>query len=107
MKLGIVTAAALALPLIASAALPPQYQRQRELKEIISSSEVEDALESRPIDSVTWVSEDVYRVRAGECTVIANIVSDPMPGDGWAGPRQFHVEAGDVTCVDAETEGVE
>ncbi len=107
MKLGIITAAALALPLIASAALPPQYQRQRELQAVISNGDIEEALDSAPIDSVTMVEDDVYLVRAGLCSVIANIVSDPMPGDGWAGPRQFHVEAGDVTCMDAETDSIE
>lgn len=102
MKLGIVTAAALALPLVASAALPPQYQRQKELQAVISNGDVEEALDGAPIDSVTVVDEDVYLVRAGLCSVIANIVSDPMPGGGWAGPRRFHVEAGEAACEDVE-----
>ena len=52
MKSAFILAALMSVPLAASAALPPQYQRQRELVEIVQSGEVEDALDGAPIESV-------------------------------------------------------
>lgn len=99
-KLGILTAAGLALPLIAQAALPPQYQRQREMKEIITSPAVEDALQSRPIDSISTTGDDVYTVTAGPCSVTVTIVDGgKRKPAGWAGPRQFDIEVGEGVCA--------
>ena len=100
-KFSLATAACIALPLIAQAALPPQYQRQRELEAVIASPEVEEALKSRPIDSVSTTGDDVYTVTAGPCTVTVLIVTDAASKPaGWAGPRQFELEVGDPTCGD-------
>ncbi|WP_084420267.1 hypothetical protein [Henriciella litoralis] len=101
MKTGIVTLGLLLLPLAASAALPPQYQRQRELTQIIESPEVEDALDGRPIDSVATKGDDVYVVTAGTCSVVVEIVdSKTLRPSGWAGPRQFGLSVGEANCVD-------
>ena len=98
-KLGIVTTAILAFPLIASAALPPQYQRQRELQSVITSPDVQEALNGGPIDSVSTDGNDVYLVRSGDCTVSVTIVDSTkkMPA-GWAGPRQYELQVGEAIC---------
>jgi hypothetical protein len=101
MKTGIVTFGLLILPLAASAALPPQYQRQRELTQIIESPEVEDALGGRPIDSVTTNGDDIYVVTAGACSVVVEIVENTaQQPSGWAGPRQFGLSVGVPACSD-------
>ena len=98
-KLSLAASAFLALPLIAQAALPPQYQRQRELESVITSPDVEDALQSRPIDSISTEGDDTYIVTGGDCSVVVLIVTDPAPqAPGWAGPRQYHIEVGEARC---------
>ena len=87
-------------PLLASAALPPQFQRQRELVSIIESGDVADALEGRPIDAIEMNGTDSYVVRGGDCRVSVQIIS---PGEsmrnGWAGPRPYELDVGEADCV--------
>lgn len=105
-KLSLAVSACLALPLIAQAALPPQYQRQRELESIIKNADVAEALNSRPIDSISTEGDDTYIVTGGDCSVVVSIVNDPAPkGPGWAGPRQYHVEVGKATCASDDAKG--
>ena len=104
-RLGITTALALCAPLLAQAALPPQYQRQRELQSIITSDEVAEALPSQPIDSISTTGDDVYSVKGGTCSVDVRIVSDPAPGGaGWVGPRQYHLDVGVSVCRGQDSE---
>lgn len=103
MKPALILTGLVALPLIASAALPPQYQRQRELVSIIESGEVSDALDGRPIDAIETDGSDTYIVSAGDCKLIVEIVGTGkrMP-DGWVGPRQYHLKVGEADCNDPD-----
>lgn len=100
MKPALILTGLVALPLVASAALPPQYQRQRELVSIIQSGEVADALDGRPIDAIETDGSDVYIVRAGECTLTVEIIgtNERMP-EGWVGPRQYDLKVGEAECA--------
>ena len=101
MKPALILTGLFALPLVASAALPPQYQRQRELVSIIQSGDVSEALDGRPIDAIETDGSDIYIVRAGECTLTVEIIgtNERMP-EGWVGPRQYDLQIGEVNCVD-------
>ena len=103
MKPALILTGLVALPLIASAALPPQYQRQRELVSIIESGEVSDALDGRPIDAIETDGFDTYIVTAGECTLIVELTGtgERMP-DGWVGPRQYDLKVGEAECAEPE-----
>lgn len=105
MKSAFIPAALMSVPLAASAALPPQYQRQRELVEIVQSGEVEDALDGAPIESVTRTGDDRYTVTGGLCSVVVEIVDETgrMPG-GWAGPRRFSLSVGEADCFELDSD---
>jgi hypothetical protein len=102
--LRLMVAAALLLPLLplgdAAAALPPYWQRLRELEAILRSMDVADRLQESPIVSVTVTGIDVYEVRTESCTLIVNIVDRPLaPGEEpMVGPRQFQLEIGEPEC---------
>lgn len=100
MKPALILTGLVALPLVASAALPPQYQRQRELVSIIQSADVSEALDGRPIDAIETDGSDLYIVRAGECTLNVEIIgtNERMP-DGWVGPRQYDLKVGEAKCA--------
>lgn len=105
MKPAIVLAALMGVPIAASAALPPQYQRQRELVSIIQSAEVEEALDGQPIDSVSMTGDDRYTVTAGLCSVEVEIVDKKrVMAPGWAGPRQFELRVGDADCAQEDSD---
>ena len=54
---------------------------------------------SDPIDSITLVAPDHYEVRGGSCRMDVMIVDDPKEHeDGWAGPREFSTQPGEVVC---------
>lgn len=90
-------AAAATLP--AMAALPPQYQRQRELQAIIADDSVIEAFGFEGIDAVEFVETDLYRVTGGACTLEVRILDAPNShGEAWAGPREFGVEVGKPVC---------
>jgi hypothetical protein len=84
-----------ALP--AAAALPPEYQRLAELEAILQSPDVSSRLMEAPIDAIERVGEDVYSVRAAECTLEVRIVDDPS-AEPMPGPREFLLEVGDAVC---------
>lgn len=79
----------------AFAALPPEYQRQRELAAIAASPEIAASLAPHPIKRIEAVGHDLYRVEAGPCGLRVRIVGDPqdMPG-----PRSFHLAIGSRIC---------
>ncbi len=90
-------AALTALP--ALAALPPQYQRQKELQAIIADAAVVDAFGFDGIGAVEFVAPDLYRVTGGNCTLEVKIIDVPNShGEGWAGPREFALEVGEPVC---------
>ena len=82
----------------AAGALPPKYQRLAELRAVLDNRDVGEALGDTPVDSITYVRTDLYRVTAGRCRVEARIVSLPMP-DGVVGARRFEVRAGQRVCT--------
>jgi hypothetical protein len=85
------------LPVLA--ALPPQYQRQRELLAIINDMEVLDAFGFDGIDAIERVARDLYQVRGGKCVLEVGIEDLPNThGEGWAGPREFTIVVGEPTC---------
>ncbi|MCB1497086.1 MAG: hypothetical protein KDJ86_14960 [Bauldia sp.] len=82
---------------VASAALPPYWQRTREIERIAGDSRVHDALNGSLIVSITWTGEDRYEVRGEDCVVTVTIVD--IPGnEGIAGPRNFDLEPGAPQC---------
>jgi hypothetical protein len=86
-----------ALP--AEAALPPQYQRQAELRAIIENMEVVDAFGFDGIDAIVEIETDRWRVQSGDCVLEVRIEDVPNShGEGWAGPREFKVVVGASTC---------
>ncbi|MDB5507145.1 MAG: hypothetical protein JWR75_1783 [Devosia sp.] len=95
----------LALPLIlatvlpAFAALPPQYQRQKELLAIVESEAVNEEFGMDGIESVEYLGEDRYRVTGGNCTLDVTIVDAPSTHPaGFTGPREFALELGETAC---------
>ena len=95
--LAILLAGAIALP--AQAALPPQYQRQAELAAIISDPAVARAFGFDGIRSIAFVEPDLYRLTGGNCTLAVRIEDAPSAHpDGWVGPREFKVVAGQPDC---------
>lgn len=98
MMVALVLSAATALPVLA--ALPPHYERQKELSAVLSDSRVVEVLGiQHPIDSVIYVQKDLVRVSGGRCHVDVRIVAAPTAHPpGWVGPREFAVEAGALVC---------
>ena len=93
--------AAILFTVPALAALPPQYQRAAELKAIIDNAEIPAAFpEGKPIDRVEFVSPDLYRVTAGNCSLEVKIADKPASADTppMVGPRQFELSIGKVEC---------
>lgn len=86
--------------LLAEAALPPYYQRAREMQAILESRDVALRLQDHgPIDILQRVAEDLYRLKAGPCSLDVRIIDEPADHrPGWAGPRRFHLDVGEVVC---------
>ena len=61
----------------ARAALPPYWQRLREIQAILDSNDLAQKLRDTPIDRIERPGEDLYRVQAGPCTLDIRIVDDP------------------------------
>jgi len=81
----------------AAAALPPNYQRQAELRAVIAHPQVARAFGADPIDRVEYVRTDLYRVSAGRCRLDVAIVDLPTRR-GVSGPRRFDVRPGAFAC---------
>ncbi|MEO8668499.1 MAG: hypothetical protein ABI399_08290 [Bauldia sp.] len=91
-----VAVASTSLP--ASALLSPLWQSAAEMKAILSSNEVGDALKSQdPITSVTRTGDDQYEVSNGTCSVPVTIVGDATAPE-MAGPKKFSIKVGTATC---------
>lgn len=88
----------LAGTLAANAALAPNYQRARELTEIINLAAAE--FPEKPIEKVIHQSENVYRVVFEGCSVAAHIVpQESKPTEPpILGPLQFSVKFEKLTC---------
>jgi len=85
----------------AQAALPPYWQRLREIQAILDSNELAEKLRDTPIDRIERPSEDLYRIQAGPCSLDIRIVDDPAGSSQqppMPGPRRFHMKAGEPAC---------
>ena len=92
----LVLSAVTALP--ALAALPPQYQRQRELEAVLTAA-VEALGIGSPVDRIEMTAPDVWEVMGGDCHISVTVVDAPTEHEaGWVGPREFAVQPGDVVC---------
>lgn len=81
------------------AALPPQYQRQAELRAIIESMVVVGAFGFDGIDSIELINTDLYLVKGGACSLEVMIVDLPdTHPEGWVGPREFTIEVTAPVC---------
>jgi hypothetical protein len=98
MKMPCLALIACLLPLSATAALQPQYQRAEELGRIITDRAVHSALRDQPINSVTMTARDVFVVTSDDCTVVVTLFDLPLPVQDRPGPRQFGLTVGDADC---------
>ena len=99
--------ATLLVPSAARAALPPYYERARELTAILQEPRVQRQLRDQPIEGLELTAPDTWRVRAGN-EVIVNVIDDagpvevdPRTGAPRAvivGPRRFALRVGDARC---------
>ena len=87
----------LATTTAALAALPPYYQRAREIAAISESAEVQTALQASPIDSIVWTGPDRVQVKGGKCSVDVQIVDTGKRGDP-PGPRKFKLTVRRPVC---------
>jgi 7,8-dihydro-6-hydroxymethylpterin-pyrophosphokinase len=79
----------------ALAALPPQHQRAKELNAVIEAAV--RVLEHRPIESVTRIENDLYRVETETCMLDVDIVA-PVNAKPVLGPRQFTAQPRELEC---------
>lgn len=85
----------------AFAALPPVHERAREMTAILNSPDLNRALgANRPVDAIERVAPDLYRIRAGDCSLEARIADRPRDPSAplRMGPREFMVELGPLAC---------
>lgn len=78
-----------------SAALAPNYERARELTEVINR--VAEELPQQLITKVIYQQQDRYQIITSKCSVRATIVNRPDK-PGFVGPRQFDVKLGQIRC---------
>jgi len=81
----------------AFAALPPYYQRAREIAAISESGEVQEAIRNAPIDSIVWTGPDRVQVKGGTCGVEVQIVDTGKRADP-PGPRKFKLKVKRSVC---------
>lgn len=79
----------------AEAALPPNYQRAREMTAVIEA--VAEQIAEHPISKIIYQKPDQYQVIAGPCSVRATIVSKQQK-QMVVGPRQFEVKLSQRRC---------
>ena len=82
------------------AALPPYYQRARELQAILEEESIQAKLGGKLIDSITFIEQDRYEVLGGGCLIEVQIVDVP-PEKGAPlilGPRKFALSVGEPSC---------
>ncbi len=93
--------------MIAFAALPPYFERSRELTAILQDAQVRQRLSNQPIDGLELTAPDTYRVRAGHCEVTVTVLDDATPVQTdpsgaprpiIVGPRRFALRVGDAQC---------
>jgi hypothetical protein len=96
LRAGAALLAATAFATSAMAALPPQHQRAKELAAVIEAAV--QVLQHRPIESITRIDNDLYRVESQTCTLDVDIVS-PINAKPVLGPRQFTAQPRELECA--------
>lgn len=97
------------LPLfMAQAALPPYFERARELTTVLDNPILQQRLRGVPVEGLEVTAPDTYRVWAGDCEVAVNVVDDVPPVEidprtgaprpAMVGPRRFVLRIGDLRC---------
>ncbi|MES2058124.1 MAG: hypothetical protein V4564_19465 [Pseudomonadota bacterium] len=84
------------IPIAAQAALPPYWQRAREIGAILESQDVARELRDAPIDSVKYVADDSYQASSGRCSVNVRVVGKARD---FPGPRLFDLKVGKRRCT--------
>ncbi len=80
---------------VAHAALPPQFQRAKELAAVVEAAA--GVLGIRPIESVQRLDVDLYRVQTETCVLDVRIEDLPTQ-PGLVGPRKFRAVPGEPDC---------
>lgn len=80
----------------AQAALPPKYQRAREMAAALDAATA--ILEGELVDGIDYLGDDIFRVRAGGCVLRVEIVDTPRAAPSMPGPRAFTARAGRPVC---------
>ncbi|MGH6617658.1 hypothetical protein [Sphingomonas sp.] len=80
----------------AQAALPPYWQRAKELTAILESSDVARELDEAPITRIETTGEDRYRVSSGNCAVDVQLIGTARSNPG---PRLFDLRVGKRKCA--------
>lgn len=80
----------------AQAALPPQFQRAKELTAVVDAAA--GVLGMRPIESVQRLDVDLYRVQTETCVLDVRIEDLPTQ-PGLVGPRKFKAVPGEPDCA--------
>lgn len=79
----------------AQAALAPNYQRAKEMTDIIEA--VAEKVPAHPITKIIYQKPDQYQVIAGPCSIRANIVELPRKNE-MVGSRAFIVKLTPPKC---------
>jgi hypothetical protein len=89
---------ALAQADIASAALAPNYERLRELGEILGSDDVMQKLNHEVVDGIEATGSGSYRVWSVRCSVVVKLVGEPYEVPAIPGPWRFKIQVGEPQC---------
>ncbi len=81
----------------ALAALPPYYERTREMSAVIGDAEVKQKLGNREIVGIEAVAPATYRVWSDRCWLEVKLVGKPH-APPLAGPWQFEIRPGEAHC---------
>jgi hypothetical protein len=80
------------------AALPPYYERTRELSAVLSDPDVMQKLGGHEIRGIEAVEPGTYRVWSEVCSLDVKLVDKAQPGPPIAGPWQFEMKVGESRC---------
>jgi hypothetical protein len=100
-RLALLASAAVLLSATADAAVPPQYQRPKEIRAILEDAKVLEAFNAtHPIEKIERIENAHYRVSSGSCVMDITLVDDPAAKHppNWYGSWAFVVQAGNLTC---------
>jgi hypothetical protein len=90
------------------AALPPGWERAREIGMVVADTGVYEAMRGRPIEAVEYKGRgrdgeqafEVYEVRAERCVLEVHLDYQPMPS-GMIGPPRFALNVAEASGCDS------